>query len=473
MGMTENQKLNFLDNVNLMFDRAAAVLDLSPGMAEQIKTCNAVYQVAFPVKIHKEYKTFKGWCAVHSDHRLPSKGGIRYSAHVDLEETEALAALMTYKNALVNIPYGGSKTGLQMNPRDYNDDQFERITRRFAREMVKKGMINPSINVPAPDMGTSSREMAWIADTYRHIHPQDLNGTACVTGKPVSQNGIAGRKEATGRGIQFGLREFFRHTDEIKKIGLSGGLEGKKIIIQGFGNVGYHVAKFLEKEDGARVIGIMEHDGAIFNETGILVEPAKSYLNEKKTFRGYPDAKFIEDRVALFEEECDILIPAAGPEQITADNAPMIKAPLIVEGANGPISYQANEYLCDRGKTIIPDVYINSGGVIISYFEWIKNISHISFGRMQRRFDEMKGNLTVQAIESTVGKAVPADVREKLIHGADETDLVNSALDDTMRITMRQIFETKQSNPKIPDLRTAAFVISLSKIAQTYHEMGT
>jgi len=470
--MSDRNKHAILENVNRMFDRAAATLDLPAGLAEQIKTCNSVYQIAFPVSFRDGVRVFHGWSAVHSEHRSPAKGGVRYHPTVDHGEMQALAALMTYKCAIVNIPFGGSKTGLAINPRDYNVDQLERITRRFARELAKKGFINPSENVPAPDMGTSSREMAWIADTYRTLFPQDVNAIACVTGKPAGQGGIAGRTEATGRGVQYGLREFFRHPEDVKRAKLKGTLEGKRIILQGFGKVGYHAAKFLQEEDGALIVGILESDGAILSEKGFKVEAVKLWKKEKGSISKFPDGKFIGQGDSVLEAECDILIPAALEGQITEKNASRIKASLIAEAANAPVTYEADEILRSRGKVILPDIYLNAGGVTVSYFEWIKNISHMRFGRMERRFDEMKGLKIIEAIESTVGKDIPEDLRRPLLRGAREIDLVRSGLDDTMRLAYGEICEVLRSRKQVPDLRTAAFVVALEKIARTYREMG-
>ena len=470
--MTMQKEVSFLEGINLMFDRAAATLSLPPGLGEQIKLSNSVYQVRFPVKFKDGYKVFTGWRAVHSEHRLPAKGGIRYAPIVDQDEVEALAALMTYKCAIVNVPFGGSKGGLCIDPREYSEDDMERITRRFARELMAKGFISPSLNVPAPDMGTGPREMAWIADTYRDQFPGDINALACITGKPPTQGGIAGRVEATGRGVEYALREFFRHPEDVRKAGLEGNLEGKRIVIQGLGNVGYHAAKFLSEEDGARIVAIIERDGAILSDQGLPVEPVSEHLRQNGGVKGFPGAKFIENGSRMLEADCDILIPAALEGQITEENAAKIRAPLIAEAANGPVTYAADEILRRNGKVMIPDVYLNAGGVSVSYFEWIKNISHIRFGRLGRRFDEARGQYTVDALEQMVGRSVPETLQDKIIRGADELDLVRSGLDDTMRLAFREIQEAMQSRDDVPDLRTAAFVVAIEKVAKTYLEMG-
>ena len=464
--------MSFRRSVNLLVDRAAALMDLPPGLLQHIKSCDSVYQVRFPVRIRDGYKVFTGWRAAHSEHRLPVKGGIRYSPNVTQDDVEALAALMTYKCAIVDVPFGGSKGGLRINPKEYTEEELERITRRFARELAKKGYISPSENVPGPDMGTGPREMAWIADTYRSLYPGDINAIACVTGKPVSQGGILGRHDATGRGAQYALREFFRHPKDVAGAGLSGGLEGKRFIVQGFGNVGYNLSKLLHEEDGAKIIGLIERDGALLSTKGLEIEKVSTYMKEHGTIKGFPDATFVEDGNSVLEHECDILVPAAVEAQITIDNADRIKAKVIAEAANGPVTYEADAILRERGVVIIPDAYLNAGGVTVSYFEWIKNLSHIRFGRLERRLDEMRGAQIIEAIEAAVGKPVPAVHKARLTRGADELDLVRSGLDDTMRNAYREIREVYLSRPEVQDLRTAAYLVALQKIALSYKEMG-
>ena len=465
----------FLESVEKMVDRAFDYLgmDLPAGMADFIKANHTVIQVQFPVLLSDgQYHVFKGWRAVHSAHRRPVKGGIRYALHVNQDEVEALAALMTYKCAVVDVPYGGSKGGLIIDPRQYSREDLEVITRRFARELIDKGYISPGGNVPAPDMGTGPQEMAWIADVYKDLHPEELNYFACVTGKPVTNGGIRGRVEATGRGVQYAVREFFRHPEDMKLAGLTGTLAGKRIVMQGLGNVGYHAAKFFQEEDGAKIIAIIEWDGALVSQDGLNIEEIRTYMNEHGGVKGYPDAQYVENGRSCLELECDILVPAALESQITSDNADKIKASLIVEAANGPVTFEADEILQKKGVVILPDFYANAGGVTVSYFEWIKNISHIRFGRMQRRQDETRGQDIIRALETMTGQTVPDDIRETLSSGADELALVRSGLDDTMRLAYQEISQAFHTNEAIPDFRTAAFVVSLRKIARTHLEMG-
>lgn len=471
--MAAKNHYSFSASVNHMVDRAFKVLDTDPGVASAIKSCDAVLQVKFPVNIKGKIEVFTGWRATHSTHRLPSKGGIRYAPIVDQDEVEALAALMTYKCAIVDVPFGGSKGGLLIDPRKYTRDELQMITRRFARELVRKGFLSPATNVPAPDVGTGEREMAWIMDTYKHLHPEDIDYQGCVTGKPVHHGGIRGRTEATGRGVVYALREFFRHPADMKTAGLSGGLGDKRIIIQGLGNVGYYAAKLLEEEDNARIVAIIERDGALVNDAGISVERVRQYMNENNgCVKGFPDAIYSDKGNKALEINCDILIPAALESVITADNADRIRTNLICEAANGPVTFEADEMLRKRGVTILPDAYVNAGGVTVSYFEWIRNLSHIRFGRMERRYDEMRGRHVISAIESLTGREVPDWLETEIVRGADELDLVRSGLDDTMRLAYQQIREAKDSNKKIRDFRTAAYVVAVSKISRSYLDIG-
>jgi len=465
-------ELSFLDGVNRYYDEAEKTLDLPPGLGAKIKACNSVFMVRFPIGFRDGYKVFTGWRVVHSEHLLPVKGGIRYSPEVDQEEVEAMAALMSYKCAIVDVPFGGAKGALRINPQDYDDSAMERITRRFARELANKGYISPSLNVPAPDIGTGEREMAWMADEYRRMAPTDINALACVTGKPVNQGGILGRSEATGRGVQLGLREFFRHPEDIKRAGLSGGLANKRIIIQGLGKVGYPAAKFLQEEDDARITAILEYNGALLNPSGINVEAARQWFSEHKTFKGFEGGTFAPESRPFLEEDCDILIPAAMEGQITTENAPRIKAPLIAEAANGPVTFGAHQILRAHGKVIIPDIYLNAGGVVVSYFEWIKNLSHIRLGRIGRRADEARGANIVEALESMAGRPVPDDLSQRIRSGASELDLVRSGLDDTMREAYQQLREVFLTRKDVHDLRTASFVVAIEKISRANMVMG-
>ncbi len=462
----------FLGSVHRMFDRAVQVVDLPEGLADKLRQCHAVYQVRFPVEIRGRIEVFTGWRAVHSEHRLPVKGGIRYAPEVHQDEVEALAALMSFKCAIVDVPFGGSKGGLRIDPRQYSEEELEAITRRFTRELAAKGLISPSRNVPAPDMGTGPREMAWIADTYRSLYPDDINAIACVTGKPVTQSGIAGRVEATGRGVMYGLREFFSHPDDVRAAGLEGGLAGKKIVVQGFGNVGFHAAMFLRDECDAVIVGIIERDGGLWNAQGLDPSAVGDHMREHGGVRGFPDAQFVENGRQLLEAECDILIPAALEGQITRHNAANIRARVVAEAANGPVTFEADQILRRRGIIVLPDAYLNAGGVTVSYFEWIKNISHIRFGRLENRLDQARGQAIIEAIEQATGRKLAPELTARITQGTDELSLVRSGLEDTMRKAYNEIRTVWRTREAVQDLRTAAFVVALEKIARTYSEMG-
>ena len=439
--------------------------------------CNATYTVRFGVRLRGQIQTFTGYRSVHSEHMEPVKGGIRYSTAVHQDEVEALAALMTFKCALVEAPFGGSKGGLCIDPRAYDEQELELITRRFAYELAKRDLIHPSQNVPAPDMGTGEREMAWIADQYMRMNTTDINGRACVTGKPINAGGIHGRTEATGRGVQYALREFFRHPEDIKAAGLTGSLDGKRVIVQGLGNVGYHAAKFLQEQDGCLITGIIERDGALFDESGLNVEQVRAWLAKHGGIAGYPDAVHHSDGATVLEEDCDILIPAALEGVINLENADRVKAPLIIEAANGPVTAGADEILQKKGTVIIPDMYANAGGVTVSYFEWVKNLSHIRFGRMQRRQEEARHQLIVTELErldSMMGDnwSMSPSFKEQYLKGADELELVRSGLDDTMRIAYQSMRDVWHARSDIPDLRTAAYLVAINKVADSYRAKG-
>tara|TARA_R110000764_G_scaffold28607_1_gene67326 strand:- start:7724 stop:9154 length:1431 start_codon:yes stop_codon:yes gene_type:complete len=475
--MSNVQEPSFRESVDLMFNRAVALMDLPPGLEEKIRVCNATYTVRFGVRLRGKIQTFTGYRSVHSEHMEPVKGGIRYSLGVNQNEVEALAALMTYKCALVEAPFGGSKGGLCIDPREYEEHELELITRRFAYELAKRDLIHPSQNVPAPDMGTGEREMAWIADQYARMNTTDINSKACVTGKPINAGGIQGRVEATGRGVQYALQEFFRHPQDVAKANLTGSLNGKRVVVQGLGNVGYHAAKFLSEEDGALITGIIERDGALVDAKGIDVEAVSRWIRDHGGVKGYPNAAYVEDGASVLEAECDILIPAALEGVINLSNAERVKAPLIIEAANGPVTAGADEILRDKGCVIIPDMYANAGGVTVSYFEWVKNLSHIRFGRMGRRQEEARHLLIVEELErlskdKELGWTLSPDFKDKYLKGAGELELVRSGLEDTMRTAYQSMAEVWRSRDDVKDLRTAAYLVSIGRVASSYRAKG-
>ena len=466
------KKISFFEQFSKYLDRAAALTDYDPGLIEQIRICNSVYLIQFPLKRDDgRIEVVKAWRAEHSHHRTPVKGGIRYSKHADMDEVMALAALMTFKCAIVDVPFGGGKGAVKINPRNYSLSELERITRRYTYELVSKKFIGPGVDVPAPDYGTGQREMAWIVDTYSSMTSSELDSLGCVTGKPVPQGGIRGRVEATGRGVAYGIREACNRPEDMKKLGLSTGLGGKTVVVQGLGNVGYHSAKYLI-EEGATVIAIAEYDGAIYNKDGLDIDDVSEYRKEHGSFEGYSKANHLDRREEALELECDVLVPAALENQITMDNVGRIKAKIIAEAANGPVIAEAAEELNKRGVMIIPDVYLNAGGVTVSYFEWLKNLSHVRFGRMQKRYEEHSNLRILKKLEEFTGQRLSDGEAHLIAEGPSEADLVFSGLEDTMVESYNTIRAEKERQEDKIDLRSAAFVSSLHKIAYSYELRG-
>lgn len=467
-------QISFFSSVENYVDNAAKFTDIPKGLIEQIKACNLVLEMRFPIRVGNDYQVIEAYRAQHSHHRLPTKGGIRYAETVDQDEVMALAALMTFKCALVDVPFGGAKGGIKINPANYTTEQLQNITRRYTAELVKKNFIGPGIDVPAPDYGTGPREMAWILDTYQALRHGEVDSIACVTGKPVTQNGIRGRAEATGRGVYYGLRECMSHEEDMKKIGLTKGMAGKTMVIQGLGNVGSNAALISQQEGGAVIIAVSEREGSIrsTNGKGIDIEKLLAFRKEHGSIIGFPGTEHIGDAKKALEESCDILVPAALENQITGENARNIKAKLIAEAANGPVSADADPILKEKGIMILPDFYINAGGVTVSYFEWLKNLSHHRFGRLENRFQHNAFERIVGKVSEMTGKSITDREREFLTRGGTEVELVNSGLEDTMITAYQQIRETLKQHPEIHDVRTAAFVCALKKIASDYVSMG-
>jgi len=463
---------HFFDDFSQFFDNAARFTKHPKGLLEQIKTCNSVYRFSFPIRRGDDFEVINAWRVEHSHHMQPTKGGIRFSEMVNEDEVMALAALMTFKCAIVNVPFGGAKGGVSINPKNYTLEELERITRRYTVELIRKNFIGPAIDVPAPDYGTGEREMSWIADTYATMNPGQLDALACVTGKPLSLHGIAGRRAATGRGVAIAVRECVDIAEDMKPLGLEPGLAGKKIIVQGMGNVGYNAARILN-EFGGIIVGICEWDGALYNPDGLDVNEILEHRNQTGSIKGYPKAtqEFSDPGVGL-EQPCDILVPAALENQITEKNIARIKAKIIAEGANGPTTPGAATYFSEKGGLIIPDMYCNSGGVTVSYFEWLKNLSHVAFGRMGKRYEESSTSQMVNTIESMTGISLTPEQRKNLIKGASELELVNSGLEDTMISAYHEIREIKNSKKEIGTLRTAALIGAINKIAVSYQNLG-
>jgi glutamate dehydrogenase (NAD(P)+) len=463
------EEAGFLADVEAMFDRAAQHLPMQEGLLEKIRVCNETYTTRFGVRLRGRMYTFEGWRSVHSNHAAPAKGGIRYAPDVNQAEVEALAALMTYKCALLGLPFGGSKGGLRIDPSQWTEHELERITRRFAQELTRQNFLSSSMNVPAPDVGTSEKTMVWMADEYRRLRPDDINAAGCVTGKPLAAGGIEGRSEATGRGVQFALREFFAHESDVKRSGLPAELQGSRVVVQGFGNVGYHAARFIA-EDGCRIVAVIERDGAVQNPNGLDIEALSAFFKEHQTFEGFGGGRYIAGGTDLLASACDILVPAAREGVINAANAPNVQARIVVEAANGPVTSEADRILRERGIVVIPDLFANAGGVTVSYFEWVKNIAHMPFGLMERRRRQYENNMLTSTLERILDTKFPASVTN--LEGAGEIDLVRSGLEEKMRSTYAQMSHLWNNAGGIDDLRTAAYVIALTRIKSSYEAIG-
>ena len=469
--MSSEKPYSFFQSVEKSFDKAAVFTGWDPGILEQIKACNSVYQMRFPVKIADKVEVIEAYRVQHSHHKTPCKGGIRFSLAVNQDEVMALAALMTYKCAIVNVPFGGAKGGIKIDPKKYSDYDLEKITRRYTAELIKKKFIGPGTDVPAPDYGTGAKEMAWILDTYVAMHPGEIDAAGCVTGKPVSQGGVRGRTEATGLGVFYGLREVCNMPTVMDKLGLPVGVEGKRICVQGLGNVGYHSALFFQQA-GAKIVGIAEFEGAIWNNEGLDVDAVVAHRKSNGSILNFKGATNFEKSGDALEMECDILIPAALENVINGENATRIKTKIIGEAANGPLTPDADEILALKGIVVVPDMYLNAGGVTVSYFEWLKNLSHVRYGRMEKRFTENMNHHILGQMEELTGKSVSVAEREFIMHGADEVDLVRSGLEETMITATREIMDIWEKNPNIPDMRTAAYVCAINKVATSYAELG-
>lgn len=471
MAQTEHEEHSFFGDVLKYFENAASHLDYPRGLLDQIKFCNSVYRMRFPVRVGDNLEVIEAYRVEHSHHRMPTKGGIRYAMSVTQDEVMALAALMTYKCAIVDVPFGGAKGGVQIDPKKYSTDELERITRRYTTELIKKNFIGPGLDVPAPDYGTGEQEMSWIMDTYTTFFPGQIDGIGCVTGKPVTQGGIAGRREATGLGVFYGIREACSFADDMERLGMSVGIEHKTVVIQGLGNVGYHAAKFFA-EGGAKIIALAEYEGAIYKADGLDYDAVFQHRKATGSILNFPGAENLKQSSDALELTCDILIPAALENQIHDGNAENIKAKIIGEAANGPVTAEAEKILNRMGIMVIPDIYLNAGGVTVSYFEWLKNLSHVRFGRLGKRFDETLNNNIISAVEEMTGRSLNDKQRQQIGRGADEVDFVYSGLEETMIEAYRHIRAVKKEMPTIPDYRTAAFVVAIRKIAKAYESLG-
>ncbi len=478
--MNDPARVGFFEDVNRHFDRAAQHTSVDTGVLAQVRACNAVYRMEFPVYDDDgKLEIVQAYRAEHSHHRLPTKGGIRYSLDVSQDEVMGLAALMTYKCALVDVPFGGAKGGVCVDPRKRNAAFLERVTRRYTSELIEKRFIGPDVDVPAPDVGTGEREMGWIYDTYKSFGQDRLNALACVTGKSISMHGLPGRVQATGLGVVMALEQFLAVPEDVKALGLTPGLAGKRVIVHGLGKVGLHAARSAS-ERGAIVVGVSVSDGAIYSADGLDPDAALARRRETGSLDGTPGATYLADPAALLEQECDILVPAALEGQIVPANAPRIRAKIIAEGANGPVEAEADVLLREAGKVVIPDIFANAGGVVVSYFEWVKNLSHISFERMTRRYQQMANERLLAVLQKlsalrpeATGSAegLSSEGLAWLSRSPDEIDFVTSALENTLARSYEQIHRCWRER-QLPDLRTAAWVLAVERVGSAYAELG-
>jgi glutamate dehydrogenase (NAD(P)+) len=388
-------EISSFQNAMIQFDEAAKRMQIDPDLLEMLKQPRKAVIVNLPVHMDDgSFKVFTGYRVQHSVIRGPAKGGIRYHQDVTLDEVKALAAWMTWKCAVVGIPFGGGKGGITVDPFKLSKGELERLTRRYTADLID--IFGPEIDVPAPDVNTNEQTMAWIMDTYS-MHSRHTV-TSVVTGKPISLGGSLGRREATGRGVLFTIREAAKHLDI--------NMEGATVVVQGFGNVG-SVAADLLYDDGCKIIAVSDAKGGIINKNGIDIKKLLLYVKKNKSVVKFPGTKPISNQDIL-ELECDILVPAALENQITEENAPRIKAKIVAEGANGPVIPKADKILDKDGVFIIPDILCNAGGVTVSYFEWVQDRMGLFWSEREvnQRLEEIMKNAFRDVLELSITKRV-------------------------------------------------------------------
>ena len=463
---------NFIEQTNQYFNQSANyLLDagnklVTKDLLEFIKVPKTVLKLNMPLRRDNgTIDVIEAYRSQHSFHRVPCKGGIRYSADVDQQEVEALAALMTFKCACSDVPFGGAKGGVKIDVKKYSERELERVTRRYALELAKRGFLGAAIDVPAPDMNTGAREMSWIKDTYSYIYGQnDVNAAACITGKPLNQGGIDGRPEATGLGTFYGVRHLMNNKDFCDQYNTTVGLKGKTVIIQGYGNVGSWAHKFFV-EEGSKVTGIVEYNSAVYDEEGLDRNELMAYWNKNKTFAGYSKGQvFDKDPNQVMYKKCDVFVPAAIEKSINKSNMTKFNCKVIAEAANGPMTFAAQQHFDKMGVAVLPDLLINAGGVIVSYFEWLKGLEHVRLGRLTKGWEKK----SKKELGSLLG--INMDKLDKL-EGPTEKNIVYTALEEIMTTSCDAVFSYSKKNNC--SLRVSAYAQTILKIAQTYKEAGT
>nr|AGC84406.1 glutamate dehydrogenase [Locusta migratoria] len=446
------------------------------GILQTIRATERFLRIFFPIRRDDgTYEMIEAYCVHHSQHRLPVKGGLRYSLAISPDEVEALAMIMTFKCATVQVPFGGAKGGIRINPKCYSKLEIEKITRRYALELMKRKCLGPALYVPAPDINTGPREMSWIADTYiKSLGFDDIAALSCATGKPIDQGGINGRDGATGRGIFHALDFVIKQDEWMRFINLEPDWACKRFIIQGFGNVGKSCATSVVAA-GAKVIGIQECDHALWNEKGIDIEDLLEYMDEHDTIKGYPNAQAAEN---VTFKECDILVLAAVEKIITCKNANEIRAKIVCEGANGPITPAADKILQDRKILVLPDIFCSAGGVTVSYFEFLKNINHVSFGRLHFKYETDSYIQLMQSVELSLRRCKieceinPTEQFRKRLCEPSEKDIVDAGLKYTIERAGIETLRTASELQLCLDVRTAAYCNAIEKIFRTYDNAG-
>ncbi|EGR30509.1 hypothetical protein IMG5_130240 [Ichthyophthirius multifiliis] len=471
------------DIVYTFMDQASKYTAISPAMMNFYKQCDNLFEVSIPFQRQDgKLEVIKGFRCQHKTHQLPTKGGLIISQNVIKQDIEAFACLNTIRSNTLHIPHGGAKGAIVLNPLDYTERELEMIIRKFTVECAKKGIIGSSIDIPGTDLGSTDREMNWIKDTYTYFYgKEDINSAACVTGKSLNQGGLSGSQESSGFCVYFTLKHMLSQDDFCQKAGIQKGLKGKTFIVEGYGSVGYWASHFLQ-EAGAKLVGVVERDGEIYNSDGIDANDIQNYKVQNKGISGYPKATFQKD-VAF--QKCDIFIPAFFAKSIHSENADKFNCKVIAEGANLSVTPNAEQILEKKGVQIIPDVIASSGGFLSGYFEWIKNISHKHHGSMTRKWEQKSNIQLLETIEVETGlklKNILVNIlwiykeqlkykkKNQYINILFQHDLVESGLEESYERSLNESINT--SKKLNVNLRIATYVNALTKLNIHYSQVG-